>query len=263
VANRSHLAVALTWGLGLFTPGRVAAFDSFGVHPGHVVITVEAASFMDIPAPLAGKLCTANTNTDLVQYFNADCAHYPCPNSRYNPASHFDRLEIAYSRKIETTKEAFRRGCDFVRLRRGESIKALNGGDYDEAITRLGQGLHSIQDLVAHSSLVDDVDYHDHQKDLYWMVVQASEQPNYDPPILARLTLCGSDPETGKDAPNYGHGPNSKDSENTDQGKLKLADGTTKYKAAVNIATWLSIWFLEDVRKNAPAEWDQLIQLFR
>lgn len=71
------------------------------------------------------------------------------PTPRYDPGTHFDR------RPDETTHDAIARGQRSIASHLETAERAAAEGREQDVLRALGLGLHGVQDLVAHSNLMD------------------------------------------------------------------------------------------------------------
>jgi hypothetical protein len=216
----------------------------------HKEITALAIADLGLSEPARQLMGWHNFLTDWDQY-----EHTPWrpPNGRYRPADHFDRNEH------ETSAESFRRGLAALDARRQAASTLLRRGRAEAGLAVLGRALHAVQDLHAHSNLVD-LDEPDRRVIRALIVGQAHEVP---PPLLARLRLTGTSRRVMGDLapsddrePGYGHEAFSKDNADKNaesRAPAPGAPGRTKYQLAFALATEATRAFSLTVRDEAGA----------
>lgn len=183
----------------------------------------------------------------------------PRPNNKcYSPAHHFDRNEIGAGKH----EEAFRRGANYVREQRGiiiSGLRGVNGVTVSSALQATGRALHALQDLFAHSNVVD-------LSPTSYQILKTALKNAAAPPPELRIT--GFNVKTGGDlqlkltgdpceSPNdYGHDKCSKDDfDKNEEAKKKVAEGTaffvankTKFEAAKDAAVTYCQEWLQEIR---------------
>lgn len=226
----------------------------------HKEITALAIADLGFSEPARRLLGWHNFLTDWDQY-----EHTPLrpPNSRYQPADHFDRNEH------ETSAESFRRGLVALDHRRKTASGLLRRGRPEAGLAVLGRALHAVQDLYAHSNTLD-LPEADRRLVRALLIGEAHEAP---PPLLAKLRLTGTSRRVMGDLapsddrePGYGHDAFSKDNDHKNaeaKAPAPGAPGRTKYQLAFALATEASRAFLLTVRDDAGASGWAKAQTYR
>lgn len=148
------------------------------------------------------------------------------PNSQYQPAHHFDRAAGM------TDQAAFAAGASFVQASVAEAVNHIQRHDRAAALTSLGSAWHALQDLHAHSNLVDM------PKASADSVEAAVWDATVPPPASLRLTgydASARDPEAPPGDP-YPHGRFAKDSADKNDECRQRIGAQTKYELAKQLA---------------------------
>ncbi|MFN3431180.1 MAG: hypothetical protein ACK46X_14655 [Candidatus Sericytochromatia bacterium] len=216
----------------------------------HKEITALALRDLGFSEPARKLLGWHNFLTDWDQY-----EHTPLrpPNSRYQPADHFDRNEG------ETSAEAFHRGLLALEGRRKTASGLLRRGRAEAGLAVMGRALHAVQDFHAHSNMVD-LPEPDRRLIRSLLLGQAHDAP---PHVMAALRLTGTSRHVMGDLapaedrePGYGHDAFSKDNVHKNaEAKAPAPDapGRTKYQRAFELATEATRAFLLTIRDEAGA----------
>lgn len=229
------------------------AFSSFGpnVHEG---ITREAAKGSGMSALAIDRVVRANFKQDddeVTLDLTVGHAWFVPKPGKYAPEHHFDRNEG------DDHVPAFRRAAKYYRLQRNVfTQRVMNGGDLEEAFKALGAACHGIQDLWAHSNMVDLA-----PAELF-KVAEALDV-DYEAPLPQGFKLTAYSKATGLDPVGdpYGHDAHCKDGIIAGVKKLgesadRYDDKMNKYEAARSFATnWTRLYLIQACKQKCGASW--------
>lgn len=233
----------------LLLPGAARAFDSYPPGAPHDQITLRACDGAGIARGTAGALCAAVRRVD-----RSESRWGPSwsprtwlrfrANERYQPAHHFDRPPDLSDRR------AFIFASAHVRQSLLAAAAAAERRDRDAAIAALGAALHAVQDLYAHSNLVD----------LPAASVDSVERALWDgavePSALLRITgydPAARDPESPQgDA--YCHRDFAKDATKKNAESRVRVASESKFERAMRLAITASRHVLERARAGVSSE---------
>lgn len=235
-------------------PASAHAFDSYPPGAPHDRITQQACKALELPRATSQRLCAAVRYVDRSES-RWDPSWSPRtwlrfrPNARYRPAHHFDRP------RATSDADAFASGSDHVRAQLAAASASVDRRGPTAARTALGAALHAVQDLVAHSNLVD----------LPAASVDSVERALWDgaaaPSALLRLTgydPAARDPESPP-GDTYSHRDHAKDSARKNAESQLRMGAESKFERAERMATTLSIGVLELVRAAVSGEAWQVV----
>ena len=170
----------------------------------HQSITMTAAADPSATECVVSRLADFTAQVD---FFENDATAHPIAGV-YDGVHHFDR------KPGQDHKAAFNAGLAYFQSVKFNAQSALQRGDKTLGLQQLGYALHSIQDLVSHSNLVDaftDVE----QNTILIAVLNGTAVA---PALLARFQLMYYDPNSpdihdnsGVDPYKYTHKDNAKD----------------------------------------------------
>jgi hypothetical protein len=235
---------ALLAGLTLAVlPGAAA----FGSSPGgpHDEITAAAAREAGLPEEVVPALVEAVRAVDARDpplepgargLDRTDAA------GEYRPEQHCARVPPADDRT------AFRATVDHVADRSEAALAAVLADDPEEAVQRMGELLHAVQDCFSHSNAVD--------LDAPEAVVAAVNGHAAAPDGL-RLTgyQPGADDPEAPDGDPYPHREFAKDGPDAnDESAIEVAENETKFEAARTLAIEASIMALQDILRELEPE---------
>ena len=230
-------ALAAPLGLALvFTAVPARAFDVVPFKsPVHQDITKTAAKAEGWATGAIQNLQKFNISVDGAQHkFNDDGVLVT--NDDYNFASHLDRTKDGAN--FRTSAATFETGRDLVLDRIAAARKASQDQKPEAALEALGQALHAVQDLNAHSNLVD-LSAADQAT-----LLKAVFDKAVAPPAGLKLTSYATTKEAGepKDDPlGYTHDSKAKDSSKKNaeaMGKPAGSDKTRFELASASAVTY-------------------------
>jgi len=243
-------------GLLLLSPGAALAFDSYPIGAPHDRITQRACEAAGVPRRTCQQICAAVRRVDRTES-RWDPSWSPRTwlrfraNARYEPSHHFDRAPGA------NDASAFVAAATHVQQTVATAVVCADRRDREAAIAALGAALHAVQDLYAHSNLID----------LPAASVDSVERALWDataaPSALLRITgydAVARDPESPS-GDTYSHGEFAKDVARKNAESQVRIGAETKFERAKCMAIAASTVVLERVRAAvSEATWRALVE---